>query len=382
MNTTQIAEILEEDVRKGYGEKLTSDIKEFLSGVSPDYLIDIAQNVEKRLTDWAIEARVNDTDSGLVLQKRVLNQADDGALFCIEVTTAGSARLWQQNSFQNLDGNEIQFFAMLGTSSKDVSRMLQSFRPPVRNPEFELKEGMQGILALTVESEKPQSLDHFEQLNVINAWCVPNNFCITALKKHDFWSEVKHDPAKFVDSVIAMVDKENAIGVVISSTSLLEEILPDFCNQLIAQLRERGKSLYASDAGENEIEMTPQKEFALRQENLRSVEAESVEPEPDHDPNSVLEQMRVGIDQLDYVQAGYHAYPISINGTQIQVIEIKEQKGSYCLELLFYGPDGRAWSKCHAHGAWEFIVSSCKKYFEQYESTWNARRPWFKPNQQ
>ena len=341
MNADQIAELLEENIRKAYGDKLIADAG-ILSGV-PEMLPEIARNLQLRLSDLEIE--VTATQTNLLLQKSIPNLVDEtSTLFSIEISTAGTARLWRRNTFQNLFGNEIQYFGMLGTSAKDVSRMLQQFRPPVPNTEFELKDGMQGILALTVELEKPVGPDHFEQLKSIKDWCTSNNFCITALMQHNFWSEVIHDSEQFVDSVIATVDRENATctGVVISSADILEEILPEACTRLISQLRERGKNLYAPDAGE--IQMAPHREFAMIQEAMQQ-EAEAHKPEPEPDLNSVLEQMRVGIDQLDYIQAGNHNYSITLDGKQLQVIEIEKQNGFYTLSMHFYRPRRKAMVK-------------------------------------
>jgi hypothetical protein len=367
--------MFEDDIRKGYGDKLLSDTTILAQCADTD---EIWLQLQDRLSDWEIQ--VAGTKTSLLLQKNLPNIVDDGSTpFSIEITTTGVTRLWRRTTFKNLFGDEIEYFGMLGTTAKDVSRMLQQFRPPVPNTEFELKEGMQGILALTVVTEKPEGFDHFEQMQTINDWCLPNNFCVTAQMAHDFWSEVRHDCKAFVDSVIAMIDREQTCtGVVISSAATLEEIVPEACTELIAQLRERGKHLYATDAGE--IKMAPHKEFAMIREGIEQEEAQQEEPEPDLE--SVLEKIRVGVDQLDYISAGNHKFSINVNGTDLEVIEIRKNNGFYNLSIMFYGPEGRPWSQGRAVCAWEFVLSNSKQFFADYEKRWVERLKKRSPKQE
>ncbi len=372
MNADQIAELLEGDIRKAQGDKLLADTQ-ILSGV-PAMCDEIGAKLEERLQDWQIEVLTN--DANLVLQKILSNPFDGtSALHGIEISNGGRARIWRRHTLQNLFENEIHQYWMLGTSAKDVSRMLHQFRPPVPNPEFELKEGMQGILALTVSLEKPIGGDHFEQLQAIKKWCTPNNFCITALMQHNFWSEVTHDAENFVDDVIDLTDKEGnkCTGIVISNVAILDEILPEFCTKLIGQLRERGKHLYATDAGE--VTMPPHKEFTMLQEAEKLAAAAQAKREEEPDLNSVLEQTRVGFDQLDFIEPGNHKHSITLNGQPAEVLDVRKQNGHYFVCAHFYGADGKLWSRWKAVCAWEFVLSHCKEVFSKYEEKWSQRYP-------
>ena len=369
MNADQIAALLEEDIRKSYGDKLLSDAQ-VLAGV-PQICAEFVANLQERLNDWEIDVAA--TGVMLLLQKTIVNPFDGTtALHGIEISADGSVRIWRRHTIPNLFGDEIQQYLMLGSSARDVSTMLQQFRPPVPNPDFHLEEGMQGILALTVCLEKPVGGDHFEQLQKIKQWCAPNNFCITALMEDNFWSEVNHDAEKFVGDVISMVDKENnnCTGVVVSSVEILDEIIPDFCTNLIGQLRERGKHLYAANAGE--ITMAPHKEFAMVQEAERQASERSQE-ETEPDLNSVLEQTRAGFDQLEYIEPGDHRYSITLNGQSVEVLDVRKQNGYYKVCANFYGAEGKPWSRWQAVCGWEFVLSHCKDVFGEYEKKWNER---------
>ena len=370
MNAHQIAELLEEYVRREHGDKLVSDAQ-ILVGV-PEMCDEIATLLRETLSDWEIDVDVSTTK--LLLQKNIANPfTKTSALHGIEIFTDDSIRIWRRHILQNLFGQDIHQDWMLGTSSKDVSRMLHEFRPPVPNAEYELKEGMQGILALTISLEKPVGRDHFEQLEAIKKWCPPNNFCVTVLMQPNFWSEVTHDAEKFAGDVIGVIDREqdNCTGVVISNIEIFEEILPEFSSHLIGLLRERGKQLYSTNLGE--VKMPPHKEFGMIVEAEKRQEAEQAQTEIEPDLNSILEQTRVGFDQLEFTDAGDHNYPILLAGKSVNVLDVKRQNGHYIVVGHFFGADGQLWWKWQVVCTWEYVLNHCQDAFATYEDKWKQR---------
>ena len=190
--------------------------------------------------------------------------------------------------------------------------------------------------------------------------------------QYNFWSEVHHDAEKFVEHVIGMVDREGnkCTGVVVSKVEILDEILLDFCTKAIARLRDRGKHLYAADAGE--VTMAPHKEFGMLLEaEAQAAKQSQLDTEPDL--NSILEQTRVGFDQLEYIEPGSHQYSINFNGQSIQVLDVKKLNGHYSVTAHFFGAEGKPWSRWQAVCTWEFVISHSKDEFAKYEGKWKER---------
>ncbi len=367
MNVAQAAQLLEEDIRKAQGSKLIEDAVTILK--FPDLVEEVAHELEDRLQDW--EIKVTASLENLFIQKSIRNR-NESSIFIIEISRGGASRLSRRETVENISGEEIILNVIIGTTAKSASRMLELFRPPSPNVEFMRREGTEGLLALTVGLEKDSGPNHFDQLSTIRDWCIKNDFSVTSQMEENFWSEVVHDFENYIDAVIDLVDNEGeeCSGVIFSNNALFEEIIAEGKTKLITLLNERGKVLYACDTGE--IKLPLHEEFALRKK-IKKESVNTLNEESDVDLSSVLEQIRIGIDQLEFITPDNHNYSFKNGDTVLHIIQIEKNENVYSLRINFYGKDGKGWCNATSLGLWESLIKNSKKYFEKYEQEWNKR---------